>query len=84
MLGSAVSAVRPSIVHPPESPRGWSFWLVDAVQSGVDTVRMVDGITSAAITITALGVVYATLWVLRHEAAVRRFRAESERSIDRP
>jgi hypothetical protein len=45
---------------------------------------MVDGITSAAITITALGVVYATLWLLRHEAAVRRFRAESERPTDRP
>jgi hypothetical protein len=44
---------------------------------------MADGITAAAITITALGVGYATLWLLRHELAVRRFRAESERLSDR-
>jgi hypothetical protein len=44
---------------------------------------MADGITVAAMTITALGVGYASLWLLRHELAVRRFRAGLERAPDR-
>ena len=51
--------------------------------SGADTALMADGFTAAAITCTALGVAYATLWLIRHELAVRRFRAESERPFDR-
>jgi hypothetical protein len=44
---------------------------------------MADGITTAAISITALGVAYAALWLLRHEVAVRRFRADAEQPSDR-
>ncbi len=57
--------------------------MVETDASGADTALMADGFTTAAITFTALGVAYATLWLLRHEVAVRRFRAESERPFDR-
>jgi hypothetical protein len=39
-----------------------------------------EGMTVAALTISALAVGYATRWLVRHERAVRRFRAGAEPS----
>jgi hypothetical protein len=39
-----------------------------------------EGMTVAALTISALAVGYATRWLVRHERAVRRFRADFESS----
>jgi hypothetical protein len=34
-----------------------------------------EGMTAAALTVSALAFGYATRWLIRHERAVRRFRA---------
>ena len=42
---------------------------------------MVEGIVNGALVTTALALVYAAWWLVRHELAVRRFRVERQ---DRP
>jgi hypothetical protein len=37
-----------------------------------------EGMAAAALTISALAVGYAARWLVRHERAVRRFRADFE------
>ena len=41
---------------------------------------MAEGITAAAFASSTIVVAYATWWLIRHERAVRRFRAQ----VDRP
>ena len=40
---------------------------------------MFEGITAAALASSTLVVSYTTWWLIRHERAVRRFRAKVER-----
>jgi len=44
---------------------------------------MAEGMTAAALASSTIVVAYATWWIIRHERAVRRFRAEPDRPVVR-